>query len=58
MKAKDAMYSPPTLDNIAMKPKPLPVKKQEVMYRTSAPIYNLQVTSNMNSEFADYFDAI
>ena len=40
MKAKDATYSPPTLDNIAAKLKPPPVKKPEVMYRTSASIYD------------------
>ena len=50
MKAKDTTYSPPTSDNVAVKPKPPPVKKPEVMYRMSAPIYNLQVTSNIYSQ--------
>ena len=48
-KAKDATYSPPTSDNVAPKPKPPPVKKPEVTYRTSAPIYDLQVASDIYS---------
>ena len=49
-KAKDATYSPPTLENVAVKPKPPPVKKPEVTYRTSAPIYDLQVASDIYSQ--------
>ena len=49
VKVKDVTYSPPTSDNVAVKPKPPPVKKPEVMYRTSAPIYDLQVTSDIYS---------
>ena len=49
VKAKDATYSPLTSDNVATKPKPLPVKKPEVTYRTSAPIYNSQVASDIYS---------
>ena len=49
VKAKDAIYSPLTSDNVAMKPKPPPVKKPEVMYRTSAPIYDPQVASDIYS---------
>ena len=48
-KAKDVMYSPPTSDNVALKPKPLPVKEPEVTYRTSAPICNPQVPYNIYS---------
>ena len=48
-KAKDVTYSPPTSENVAAKPKPPPVKKPEVMYRTSAPIYDPQVASNIYS---------
>ena len=48
-KAKDATYSPPTSENVAAKPKPPPVKKPEVTYRTSAPIYDPQVASNIYS---------
>ena len=43
-------YSPPTLDNVAMKSKPLPVKKPDVIYRTLAPIYDPQVTFNTYSQ--------
>ena len=50
VKAKDATYSPPTSDNVAMKLKPLPVKKPEVMYRMSALIYDPQVASNIYSQ--------
>ena len=49
VKAKDAIYSPLTSDNVAMKPKPPPVKKPEVTYRTSAPIYDPQVASDIYS---------
>ena len=49
VKAKDATYSPPTSDNVVAKLRPLPVKKPEVMYRTSAPIYDLQVASDIYS---------
>ena len=49
VKAKDATYSPPTSDNVMAKLRPLPVKKPEVMYRTSAPIYDLQVASDIYS---------
>ena len=49
VKAKDATYSPPTSDNVAVKTKPPPVKKPEVMYRMSAPIYDPQVASNIYS---------
>ena len=48
-KAKDATYSPPTSDNVTAKPKPPPVKKPGVTYRTSAPIYDLQVASDIYS---------
>ena len=48
-KAKDATYSLPTSDNVAMKPKPPPAKKPEVTYRTSALIYDPQVTSDIYS---------
>ena len=48
-KAKDATYSPLTSENVTVKPKPPPVKKPEVMYRTSAPIYNPQVASDIYS---------
>ena len=50
VKAKDITYSPPTSDNVAAKPKPLPVKKPEVTYRTSAPIYDPQVASDIYSQ--------
>ena len=46
-KAKDATYSPPTSENVAAKPKPPPAKKPEVTYRTSATIYDPQVTSDI-----------
>ena len=46
-KAKDMTYSPPTSENVAAKPKPPPAKKPEVIYRTSAPIYIPQVTSDI-----------
>ena len=49
VKAKDATYSPLTSDNVATKPKPPPAKKPEVTYRTSALIYDPQVTSNIYS---------
>ena len=49
VKAKNATYSPLTSDNVAAKPKPPPVKKLEVMYRTSTLIYDPQVTSNIYS---------
>ena len=48
-KAKDATYSPPTSENVAAKPKPPPTKKPEVTYRTSAPIYDPQVASDIYS---------
>ena len=48
-KAKDMTYSPPTSDNVATKLKPPPVKKPEIMYRMSAPIYDLQVASDIYS---------
>ena len=48
-KAKDATYSPLTSENVAAKPKPPPVKKPEVTYRTSAPIYDPQVASDIYS---------
>ena len=48
-KAKDATYSPPTSENVTAKPKPPPVKKPEVTYRTPAPIYDPQVTSDIYS---------
>ena len=48
-KAKDVTYSPLTSENVTAKPKPLPVKKPEVTYRTSAPIYDLQVASDIYS---------
>ena len=48
-KVKDVTYSPLTSDNVAMKPKPLPVKKPDVTYRMSAPIYDLQVASDIYS---------
>ena len=50
VKAKDATYSPPTSDNVTAKPKPPPVKKPEVTYRMSAPIYDLQVASDIYSQ--------
>ena len=46
-KAKDVTYSPLTSDNVTVKPKPQPVKKPEVIYRTSAAIYNPQVASDI-----------
>ena len=49
-KAKDATYSPPTSENVAAKPKPPPAKKPEVIYRTSALIYDLQVASDIYSQ--------
>ena len=48
-KAKDTTYSPPTSENVATKPKPPPAKKPEVTYRTSAPIYDPQVASDIYS---------
>ena len=72
VKAKDVTYSPPTSENVAVKPKLPPVKKPEVTYRTSAPIYKTRshvqdVSTDLrpagrlqhllvNHEFADYFD--
>ena len=49
-KAKDTTYSPPTSENVATKPKPPQVKKPEVTYRTSAPIYDPQVASDIYSQ--------
>ena len=48
-KAKDVTYSPPTSENVATKPKPPPVKKPEVTYRTSGLIYDPQVASDIYS---------
>ena len=44
---KDASYSPPTTDNIAMKPKPPLPKKPKGSYKTTTPIYDLKVTSEV-----------
>ena len=49
VKAKDMTYSPPSSDNVAVKLKPPPVKKPEVMYRTSALISDPQVASDIYS---------
>ena len=49
VKAKDATYSPPTSENVTVKPKPPPAKKPEVTYRTSAPIYDPQVAFDIYS---------
>ena len=46
-RAKDASYSPPTTDNIATKPKPPLPKKSEGSYKTTAPIYDPKVTSDV-----------
>ena len=45
--AKDASYSPPTTDNVAAKPKPPLPKKPEGSYKTTAPIYDPKVTSEV-----------
>ena len=45
--AKDASYSPPTTDNIAAKLKPPLPKKPEGSYKTTAPIYDPRVASEV-----------
>ena len=44
-RAKDAVYAPPTTNNVAAKPKPAPPKKPDVPLRTAAPVYDPQVAS-------------
>ena len=46
-RAKDAVYSLLTTNNITAKPKPAPPKKPDVPLRTTAPVYDPQVTSTM-----------
>ena len=51
--AKDASYSPPTTDNVAAKPKPPLPKKPEGSYKTTAPIYDLKVASEVYAHTMD-----
>ena len=44
-RAKDAAYAPPTTNNVAAKPKPVPPKKPDVLLRTAAPVYDPKVAS-------------
>ena len=44
-RAKDAVYAPPTTNNVAAKLKPAPPKKPDVPFRTAAPVYNPKVAS-------------
>ena len=44
---KDASYSPPTTNNIAAKPKPPLPKKPKGSYKTTTPIYDPKVTSEV-----------
>ena len=44
-RGKDAVYAPPTTNNVAAKPKPAPPKKPDVPLRTATPVYNPQVAS-------------
>ena len=46
-RAKDAMYAPPTTDNIAAKQKPPLLKKPDVPLRTTTPIHDPQVALTM-----------
>jgi hypothetical protein len=45
--ARDAAYRPPTTDNVAAKPKPPPVKKPESVWKTTAPVYDPKVASDV-----------
>ena len=44
-RAKDAAYAPLTTNNVAVKPKPAPLKKPDVPLRTAALVYDPQVAS-------------
>ena len=44
---KDAAYSLPTTDNVAAKPKPSPPKKPDGSYKTTIPIYDPKVESDI-----------
>ena len=46
-RVKDAVYAPPTTNNISVKPKPAPLKKPDVPLRTTTPIYDPQVALTM-----------
>ena len=52
-RAKDASYSPPITDNVAAKPKPLLPKKPKGSYKTTAPIYDPKVTSEVYARTMD-----
>ena len=51
--AKDASYSPPTTGNVAAKPKPPLPKRPEGSYKTTTPIYDLKVASEVYAHTMD-----
>ena len=44
---KDVVYGPPTTDNITAKLKPLPPKKADTPLKAFAPVYDLQIASDV-----------
>ena len=50
---KDASYSPPTTDNVAAKQKPPLPKKSEGSYKTTPPIYDPKVASEVYARTMD-----
>ena len=52
-RAKDTVYAPPNTNNVAVKPKPAPLKKPDVPLRTATPVYNPQVASTIYAHTMD-----
>ena len=52
-RAKDAVYAPPTTNNVTVKPKPALPKKPDVPLRTATPVYDPQVASAVYARTMD-----
>ena len=52
-RAKDAVYAPPTTNNVAAKPKPALPKKPDVPLRTTTLVYDPQVASTVYAHTMD-----